>query len=988
MRDFTWIEVKVKDSFDDPLGRGVKEDINKFFSEEVTGVTAIKVYVISRDFSKEQLQTIGPALHDPIIEECKINSHLASNVDFSWLVEVGFRPGVKDNLGNTAKIAIEDALDIKFSGSEGVYSFTQFLLKGDISEKEVEGIANGLLGNRLINSFNITPSKKLDGLKRTIPEIKLRLKQIVERINLQLDDEAMMRLSQERLLALSIEELKAIRGHFKKPSQMRNSLGLGEDPTDVELECIAQTWSEHCKHKIFNAEITHKEPGKTEIVDGCFKSFIKNPTKEIGKKIDWLVSVFDDNAGIIKFNDKFNLVFKVETHNSPSALDPYGGALTGIVGVNRDPLGAGTGSRLIANTDVFCFAPPNFSGDVPKMLLHPRRVFEGVRRGVEHGGNKSGIPTVNGCIVFDERYLGKPLVFCGTLGIAPSKINGKPTHIKTISPEDLVVIAGGRTGLDGVHGATFSSEKLNERSPTSAVQIGDPFTQKKLADFLLEARNSELYTALTDNGAGGISSSVGEISRLCGGCKIQLKDVPLKYEGLQPWEILVSESQERMTLAVPKEKIAKLKELAALHDVGVAVIGEFTKTGNFHILFGQDTVALLDLDFLHNGCPKLRLEAEWNPTSSESAAFSFMKDFGSTLKSLLSSPNICSKEQVVRQYDHEVQGGSIIKPLCGNDGPSDAAVLLPLESMENHSFQGVGISNGICPKFSEFDTYHMAANAMDEAIRNLVAVGGDISKIALVDNFCWPDPVFHPESNPDGKHKLAQLVRANKAIKDYALAFGTPFISGKDSMKNDFHAGNVKISVPPTLLISAIGNIEDVKKCITMDFKNRGDVIYLLGITRNELGGSELFMHLKINGGDVPTVDACLAKNLYIAVGSAIKEGVLNSCHDCSDGGLAVAVAESSFAGGLGAEVDLSLVQSSGHLDDCTILFSETPSRFVVSVAPESQSRFEELLASCAFSKIGIVKPGKSLVIKGQKGNFIIDEGIEGLKSAWQGGLK
>ncbi|HRT71885.1 MAG TPA: AIR synthase-related protein, partial [Syntrophales bacterium] len=510
---------------------------------------------------------------------------------------------------------------------------------------------------------------------------------------------ALLGISSARVLALNLEEMKAVRRYFQDAAvvEERRRFGLGEYATDVELEALAQTWSEHCKHKIFNSRITYLEEagGEGIVIDSLFDTYIKRATQEIREKMgkdDWCLSVFVDNAGVIKFNDDYSLVFKVETHNSPSALDPYGGALTGIVGVNRDPFGTGKGAKLIFNTDVFCFAPPFYDKPLPKRILHPRRIYEGVREGVEHGGNKSGIPTINGCIVFDERFLGKPLVYCGTGGIMPARLHGRPTHTKEVRPGDLIVMTGGRIGKDGIHGATFSSEELHEGSPVTAVQIGDPITQKKMTDFLLLARDRDLYRAITDNGAGGLSSSVGEMARLSGGCELDLAKAPLKYAGLQPWEILLSEAQERMTLAVEPGKADAFLSLARKMGVEATVLGRFTDSGRFHVLYGDKTVAYLDMAFLHDGVPQLELKARWVAPRHEEAAFPEPSDLGGALKTMLSRLNICSKESVVRQYDHEVQGGSVIKPLTGavNDGPSDAAVIRPILD----SFEGVIVANG------------------------------------------------------------------------------------------------------------------------------------------------------------------------------------------------------------------------------------------------------------------------------------------------------
>ncbi|UCC66586.1 MAG: phosphoribosylformylglycinamidine synthase subunit PurL, partial [Deltaproteobacteria bacterium] len=909
-------------------------------------------------------------------------------------VEVGLLPGVTDNVGRTAREALEACLAVHLREEERVYTSRQYLIRGDVTREEAQEIATGLLGNPLIHRFEIRGREEWDpinGIGPIVPKVTGLTGGRVQRFILEVPDEELLSLSKDRLLALSLDEMKAIqhyrqRGEVKK---IRREMGIGEQITDVELEALAQTWSEHCKHKIFQARIRYiDEDGKEEVIDGLFNTYIRGATEVIRRSLgdkDWCLSVFTDNAGAVAFNEQWSLVFKVETHNTPSALDPYGGALTGIVGVNRDPFGTGKGAKLIFNTDTFCFAPPEWSRPLPPRVLHPKRIFEGVREGVEHGGNKSGIPTVNGSIVFDERYVGKPLVYCGTCGIMPSHIQGEPSHIKRADSGDLVVMVGGRIGKDGVHGATFSSEELHEASPTSAVQIGDPITQKRMTDFLLIARDRGLYKSITDNGAGGLSSSVGEMARGPGGCEIHLERAPLKYSGLDPWEIMLSESQERMTLAVHPDKIDELLELAGKMEVEATVLGRFTDSGRFHCLWYGQTVAYLNMDFFHEGVPRMELVARWEQPRHPEPDFLPPKDLTGALEGMLSRLNVCSKETVIRQYDHEVQGGSATKPLVGEkeDGPGDAAVIRPLLD----SFEGVAVSSGICPRYSDIDTYHMMACAIDEAIRNNVAVGGDPARMAGLDNFCWPDPV-KSDKTPDGEYKLAQLVRANKALYEYTTAYGVPCISGKDSMKNDYMAGDIKISIPPTVLFSVLGKVEDVRKVVTMDAKAPGDLVYVLGMTYDELGGSEYFAMRGDIGNQVPQVRPGEAKELYQKLHAAIIEGVVASCHDCSDGGLGVALAESAFAGGWGMEVDLGKVPAIGVVRDDYLLFSESQSRFVVTVHPAMRKAFVSIMQGICLGEIGrVTKEGRFMVI-GQKGAKVIQGDTYRLKEAWQRPLR
>jgi len=987
------IEVGFRQGIRDALGEKTRKRITDNLGMQVQRVVTIEVYTVAGELTAEELhQAASGPLCDSIIQEFSINRPLAKN--FDWLIEVGFRPGVTDNVGKTAR----EAIALLLGGTLGerkinVYTSRQYLLSGTLTKADAERIAHDLLANDLIERYQVVGKEEFDfqnGLPAVVPQVTGKGDPQLATINLtQLDAKTLLKISQEKLLALNLEEMQTIAKYFADPAvvRARRKMGLDENTTDVELECLAQTWSEHCKHKIFNSKIDYFDGKTKKTINSLFKTYIKGSTARIRKakgKKDFCLSVFVDNAGVIKFNNGYNLVFKVETHNSPAALDPYGAALTGIVGVNRDPFGTGLGAKLIFNTDVFCFASPYHKKKLPPRILHPRRIYEGVREGVEHGGNKSGIPTVNGSIVFDERFLGKPLVYCGTAGIMPAKINGKPTHEKEIKPGDVIIMAGGRIGKDGIHGATFSSEELHEGSPVTAVQIGDPITQKKMTDFLLQARNLGLYRALTDNGAGGLSSSVGEMATYSGGCEMDLSLAPLKYAGLQPWEILVSEAQERMSLAVDPKKVDKFMELARKMDVETTVLGKFTSSGKFHIRYGEKTVAYLDMDFLHEGVPQMKLVARWKAPKHPEPTFAPPADLGKALKQMLSRLNICSKESVVRQYDHEVQGGSVVKPLVGvcNDGPSDAAVIRPLlDSME-----GVVVAHGICPRYSDIDAYWMTACVIDEAVRNAVAVGVDPDHLAGLDNFCWCDPV-QSEKTPDGHFKLAQLVRANMAIFDITTVYGVPCISGKDSMKNDYSIGRTKISVPPTLLYSVIGKIPDVRQAVTMDAKRPQDLVYILGETRDELGGSEWFAKQGAIGNKVPQVEAKTAMKLYRALNKAIRAGLVASCHDCSDGGLGVALAETSFAGGLGLNVNLKDVPYRGKKRDDFILFSETASRFVVTIHPKNQAKFEKLMRSLVAREIGFVSNDGLLQISGLSGQTIIKEKIGKLKDAWQAPL-
>ncbi|MCH8843205.1 MAG: phosphoribosylformylglycinamidine synthase [SAR324 cluster bacterium] len=1002
------IEIVTAPRHTDPRGEWVRHHAQMFSGLKLAAVRTCDVYAFDSEaiaagrgrsghdgkLEAETLHDLGGELFaDPILHEVYADGGALERIGFDWYVEVGFLPGVTDNLGRTAKESLQYRLGSGWAEGHQVHSATGYFLTGDLEPEDVARLAREWLANELIQSTLIMAKGEVAGCRDKLfrlPRMELTAPVRVETVTLG-DRAAMEAISESRLLALNDEEMAAIQSYYARDAvrRARSAAGLGPDPTDVELEVLAQTWSEHCKHKIFNAEIEYTdEQGRTEIIRSLFDTYIRGTTdrvREAHGERDWCLSVFVDNAGVVKFDDDWSFVFKVETHNSPSALDPYGGALTGIVGVNRDPFGTGRGAELLFNTDVFCFASPFHEAPLPPRLLHPRRIYEGVRLGVEHGGNKSGIPTINGSLTFHERFLGQPLVFCGTGGIMPASLGGRPSHEKWVSPGHRVVMVGGRVGKDGIHGATFSSRELDERSPVSAVQIGDPITQKKMFDFLIVARDRALYTAITDNGAGGLSSSVGEMATFCGGAEIHLDRAPLKYPGLQPWEIFISESQERMTLAVSPDHIPELLELARAMDVEATDLGQFTDSGYLRAWHDGRVVLLLDMDFLHHGVPTMRIKARWQPPIPHEPNSPATEDAGAVLIALLGRLNICSKESVVRRYDHEVQGASVVKPLVGvaDDGPSDAAVIRPV--LESN--RGLAVAHGICPRYSDFDTHAMAGCAVDEAVRSLVAVGADPEQIAGLDNFCWCDPLPSP-TNPDAEFKAAQLVRAAQALAEVCEAYGVPLISGKDSMKNDYVWEGRRLSILPTLLFSAVGIVEDVRRCVTMDVKAPGDGVYLIGDTRREMGGSEYHAHLGVSAGDVPRVLAHQARHWYRALAGAIRNGWVRSAHDCSDGGLAVALAESAFAGGFGMDLRLGELAREEGLSSDELLFSETPSRLVVTVASQHIDDFEAHLDGLPCHCLGHVSESARLRITGDSGETWLEVSLADLKAAWQETLR
>jgi phosphoribosylformylglycinamidine synthase II len=985
------IEIGLKRGVRDARGRAAVAKTRRFLRLPVHFCQTRDVYKVDVTLSRGELRVVQKAFTDPVTSRSALGR--LRQPAFDWMVEVGFKPGVTDNVGTTARAVVQDVIGRPLTRLESVYTSVQYFFRGHkLTCEDVEHIARDLLANPLIHTIQVFSSEQWSTapVDEAVPAIRETADIRVGTYVLSGPDSGLLRISSEGILSLSLEEMHAIRDHFAGPAKSsRAALGLPEQPTDVELECIAQTWSEHCKHKIFSGRVHYvDELGREEWIDSLFRTFIRKATEEIGKEIDWLVSVFSDNAGIIRFNDRYNISYKVETHNSPSALDPYGGAITGIVGVNRDPMGTGMGCEMLANVWGYCLGSPFYDGQMPEGLMHPSRIRDGVHQGVIDGGNQSGIPWVRGFERFDERYIGKPLVYCGTIGRIPRLLQGRPSERKEIVAGDVIVMCGGRIGKDGIHGATFSSEELRKESPAQAVQIGDPITQRKMYEFLIEARDLGLYRALTDNGAGGLSSSIGEMSRLSGGADLDLAKAPLKYEGLQPWEIFLSEAQERMSLAVPPDKVDELLALAARREVEATALGHFTDSGALIVRYGERVVALLDMHFLHEGGPRMILEARWQLPGMPSPKLPRKGSRNRKLAELLRSLNVCSREFKSRQYDGEVKGLSVVKPFVGinADVPSDATVM----RVEHGCREGIILAEGINPFYSDLDTYQMMSSVIDEAVRRVISVGGRLGQIAGLDNFCWPDPVLS-EKTPDGLYKMAQLVRTHKALYDITTAFKVPVISGKDSMKNDSVRGGRKISIPPTVLFSTIGKMEDVGRAVTMYFKNAGDSIYVVGLTRNELGGSEFFRLLAREqgspasyGGRVPSLDIQRALATYRLMSEAISDDLLCSSHTPTLGGLGVAFVLPAIGGDLGAEINLASLPCEGPLDDDAKLFSESNSRFVITCATGKEAAIEALFRDLPCARVGKVLAEKRVRITGDKGRLLVHLPLDALRRAFK----
>ena len=950
------VEIRSKESFGDPHAQTVFNQVRELGMDSVSGVRSARLFFLVGEFSQADATRIADELlTDPVIEEYHVGS-TGAGADAA-LIEVHLKAGVMDPVAASAEKAVTDmGLQI-----EGIRTARRYELLGEVSDEQRRTVAGKLLANPVIEDIHFEA--------HTPPEISTGQYdfQVIEVPIRDLDDDALMKLSTDGDMFLNITEMKAIQDYFKSAAR---------EPRDVELEMIAQTWSEHCGHKTFRSDVVvRNNAGEiVEEIPNLLKNTVFGSTKELDKP--WCLNVFEDNAGVIEFDENHAVCFKVETHNHPSAIEPYGGAATGIGGVVRDPMGTGLGASPVANTDIFCFGPTDMPlDDVPKGVLHPRRVMRGVVGGVRDYGNRMGIPTVNGAVYFDERYLGNPLVYCGTVGMLPIDKCTK----RQPAPGDAIICVGGRTGRDGIHGATFSSGELTHEHETEfshAVQIGNAITEKKVLDTIIQARDMGLYSSITDCGAGGLSSAVGEMGEQIG-AEVHIDRVPLKYAGLTYAEIWISEAQERMVLAVPPDNVDRILKVFADEDVEATVIGHYgTDNRKLRLFYNGTEILELDMEFLHEGLPRPTKEAVYEKVETPSPAPPRRDNYNQTLLDILGSPNVASKEWIIRQYDHEVQGGSAIKPLVGatEDGPGDAAVVRPVLD----SSKAVVISCGMNPRLGDLDPYHSALHAVDEALRNSVAVGGNLERTAILDNFCW--------GNCNKPDRMGTFVQAAKACYDAAMAYQTPFVSGKDSLNNEFQTDTGEtIAIPATLLVSAMSVIDDAARCITADAKEVGNYLFLLGRTGGRLGGSHyLLVEGLQTGNDVPEVDPAANRRLMLTLQKAIEDGAVRSCHDLSEGGLAVAAAEMAFGGGLGVELDIEAMASEPTANEQALLLAEDAGRFLVEITPENYDAFLRITKDLPVGQIGRVTDTGRIVIKGAQ-STLIDIPIEDAKAAWQG---
>ncbi|MBW2206303.1 MAG: phosphoribosylformylglycinamidine synthase subunit PurS [Deltaproteobacteria bacterium] len=987
------LEIALKNDLKDAEGAGVTKKAIDYFGSPVQDIRVIRVLTMDTSLDADALELARTRIFtNPVIEESSF-SPMAD--EFDWLIWVGLKPGVRDTAGSTAVEAMEDLLGTKLKEGENVYTSKLFSIKGDLSEDQTTVIAREILANDIIQQWRVYNRESWnseEGIGFIVPKVTLNHEPRVTAIAIGSDEE-LKEISLERNLALQSSDIPVIREYFLRPDVLAERKKVGLDlPTDVELEYISQARSDHCNHNTFQGLFHYHDisTGERTVVDSLFKTCIEAPTLEMQEKKDWVLSVLWDNAGVARFDDAHSYVITGETHNSPSNMEAYGGSLTGIVGIYRDPMGTGKGAKLILGMYGYCVGHRDYNGEL-NPHLHPRRLLDGVIEGVKDGGNKSGVPTPFGQVLFDDGYMGKCLVFVTALGIMPSLIQDEASHLKRTSPGELIVMSGGRVGKDGIHGVTAASETFTEHTPAGHVQIGDPYTQKKMHDFLIQARDEGLMAYITDNGGGGLSSSIGESARFSNGCHVDLDRVPLKYDGLDQWEIWISESQERMTIAVRPEHIDRFMALSEEHAVESTVIGKYNDSGYLRLDYEGKPCAYISMDLLETDFPQWKFEAEWLPPEMRGLSEPVLKEpteHGPLLRDMLARPNICSKNWIARQYDHEVQGGSVIKPLVGKgrDMPADAAVIRPVLDSQ----AGMAVTQAMIPFYSQIDTYHMTAVTIDEAVRRVLAVGGDPDHIGGVDNFCWPTIQYDPVENPDGKYKAAQLVRSNWALRDTCLAYGIPLLSGKDSMYID---GNLegpfgerrKVSGLPTLLFTASSVLPDINMCTSMDAKLPGDLVYVLGETGNELGGSEYYQRMGKVGLHVPRVNPEAFWPLYLCLSRAIQKGLVSSAHAVARGGLAVHLALVAMAGELGMEISLEKCPVPDALNDTRILYSESAGRYVVTVDPQKRELFEAAFSGMKIACIGKTTESSLFRVQNQMGNSIIEEDVLLLKESWKG---
>lgn len=930
------IRVGFKNPEDDVRGKGVKHEVERTLGiDRLSSVRTARVYRVEGINPEEAERLARTLLCEEVSgQEFRLNEPLVTDTS---VIEVAYNPGV---MNPEAESIMKAAKDLGIS-LEAADSSTEYAFYGEVPPEQVEQVVSRLLVNKTVERVVTQKPETLiiHGEVGPVRIVPIR----------GLAGEELMELSKDKLF-LNLEEMQVIQDYTWE---------IGRDLTDCELEIIAARWSEHCGHKTFKARVLTESGEKAPLIGR-----IQEAAREYFG--DLVISAFDDNSGVMRFYKGQTICGKVETHNSPSAIEPYGGAMTGSGGVFRDPFGTGQGAKVLISTDMFCFAQPNLDeSKIPQGCLHPDYLLRRVVAGVRDYGNRMGIPTNNGSIHFHEDFRAKPTVIVGAYGILPEDRSQKG------APQvgDLVLAVGGKTGRDGIHGATFSSGEMTDRTISvnaTAVQIGNAIEEKRMFDALLECRDRNLIRAITDCGAAGLSSAVGEMGEEIG-VEVDISQVPLKYPGLAPWEIFLSEAQERMVVAISPDNLEAFMAIAEKFNVPATVLGNFDGSRRLKVNYGNQRVADLDYKFLKHGLPQRVMVARWEKPVFEEPELDLPTDWIGTLKKVLAHGNVCSKEPIVRQYDHGVQGTNALPPFSGekDDGPNDAVVITPILGKP----YGMVKSHGMNPVLNRIDPYWGSVWAVAEAMANYTAVGGDYREACLINNYIWPFP---------DEEAMGSLDMSVDAVVDSMHALRRPVISGKDSLSSTYRGrdGQV-IKIPPVLCISVFGRIPDVEKTVTADIKKPGSTLCLVGKLSLEMGGSTYYDTHGLLGNEVPKVDLELLPKVLESVHQGIVNGDIISCHDVSEGGVVTTVTEMCFGGDCGAE--LTVDSQTGRPD--FFLFNETAGCFVVELKDEEEAK--KVFGDVPYIILGRTKKEKELSAN-QVGENLFTATIEELKDAWQ----
>lgn len=861
------------------------------------------------------------ALTDPITQTSVVN-----DTSTSAGIEIGYKPGVTDPISDSLMSACA-LLGIKPTAVSSSREFQN----GQATPSQIEMVIKEK-PDTLLFAADSRP---------------------VEIINLSaLTCDQLERLSETRSLFLNLEEMLTIQSYYRK---------INREPSDIELETFAQTWSEHCAHKTFKA-ILHDKYGR---VKEPLMTRLKRTSQKFFDRVG-VVTAFSDNSGGILFYDGFVIIGKGETHNSPVAIEPDAGARTKVGGLFRDINGTGRGARNLATFVINNFAYPY---NIAKLgSLDPKHLLLENSRGEREYGNPMGIPTHGVSLHFHPDFGPKPT----SLGVAIGMTREQYSHKGEPEVGDLIVTVGGSTGRDGIHGATFSSAEMTTQTLEThgtAVQLGDPIIEQAMFEALL--KTPHLIRAITDCGAGGYASAIGEMADGIG-AEVFLDDIPLKYSGLSSWEKWLSESQERMVVAVPPEHWNEFARICALYDTKAAIIGKFSGHNKLEIFEQNEKVADIDLNFLHHGLPQRHMLIEPREPTLDSRKPSLLESVKQQVLNVfevLANLNICSKEDMHRQYDQTVQAMTVLAPYTGKfqDAANDGVVLAPFHDRS----YGVAISHALNPILNRIDPYKGSVWAFAHAASKFAAIGGDISSAAGIDNFIWPVP--DPQS-------LADLDRSMDALCDTMEALRLPMVSGKDSLSSTYRGpdGEV-IKVPPSLNITLFGKIPDIEKTVSCDFKSPHSCICLIGQPDiDSMGGSVYFQTQGIVGDKVPQVDLKVLPKTLHALHQAIELGQIKSAKAIGEGGLITALAQMCFGGDCGAWIETAELKAD-RVDNA--IFNETAGCILIEV--ENANVALEAFSGVPLAIIGFTTPEKSIRIHRYEMAFDpID--VDELKQVWK----